>query len=78
MEKKSKAPEILRGFAFAKAFYLKVVVICPNVGFKAGVPGNFGNLYTLQKLVVFMLRFNNCVLKTGEFSWVFKTDKDVL
>ena len=51
--KKSKAPEILRGFAFAKALFLKVVVICPNVGFKAGVPENFGNLYTLQKLVVF-------------------------
>ena len=78
MEKKSKAPEILRGFTFAKALFLKVVVICPNVSARASVPENFNKLYTLKKLVVYILQFNNCVLKTGEFSWVFKTDKDVL
>ena len=76
MEKK-QSPGNYPGLCFCKSFLPDGSFICPNVGFKAGVPENFGNLYTLQKLVVYMLRFNNCVLKSNEFSWVFKPYKDV-
>ena len=54
MEKKSKAPEILRGFAFAKALFLKVVVNCPNVAAKANVPENFGKLIYTSKISCFL------------------------